>query len=81
MARVKDRLTKAGHTIVSKSHHVSRPQRVLVLHNRLPLDGHAHWYSACGCAGRRRKPAAGSAEIFTPSPPTYWYVPTLFDAD
>ena len=81
MARMKDRLTKDGQTIVSKSHHVFWLQRVLVLHNRSLLDGHTYWDSACGCAGRRHDPAAGSAEVFTPSPPAYWYVPTLFDAD
>ena len=83
MARVKDRLTKAGQTIVTKSHHVFLLQRVLDLdlHNRSLLDGHVYWGSACGCSGRRHDPAAGSAEVFTPSPPAYWYVPTLFDAD
>ena len=76
MARVKDRLTKRGNTIMLKSHHVLRPRRVLVavLHHCSLSDGHTHRGSTYGYTGRRYVSAARSFKVLTPSSSAYRYV-------
>ena len=73
VARVKDRLTKAGGAIVLKSHHVLWPKRVFVaiLHHCLLLDDHTHRSSTCGRTGCRYDPLAGSSKAITPPSPTH----------
>ena len=79
MARVKDRLTKAGNTIVLKFRHVCWPKRVLsvILHHLSLLDDDPHRSPTHGCTGYSYRPAAGSAKVFASSSPTHRYAITL----
>jgi len=80
MAWVEVRITKPGNAIILKSRHVLSPRRVLaaIIHHRSLLNDHAHWGSAYGYSGRGYDPAAGSAEVLTPSSPSHGYVPALY---
>ena len=78
MARVKDRLTKPGNAsssnpITCSGHNASWSRSSTIVR----YDGHPHWDTTYRYIGHRYNPAAGSAEVFTPSSPSHRYVPAL----